>query len=276
MKYDIFKYIIIFILFISTFICESLGLGEKPQKPGRPTPEITSIEPTLTSGRIQRYRDILELPRLTPCPVSVSGVSEVKCSLNGTWKFNPTPSGEFWKSDTSIGADWDKIQVPGEWVMQGFSVPENFAACYRRHFKVPLSWKGQRIKLRCDAIYSDAKVWINGAEAGEHEGGFTPFELDISDFLEPGGENTIVIMVKSESFSDVLSLGSRYAQHPLGGIRHKIYLFCVPELNIASLHVSTVFDKEFSNATMQVMLDIANESSYIDKTGRVLENRLRI
>jgi len=81
-------------------------------------------------------------------------------------------------------------------------------------------------------------------------------------------------MVKSESFSDVLFLGSRYAQHPLGGIRHKIYLFCVPELNIASLHVSTVFDKEFSNATMQVMLDIANESSYIDKTGRVLEKEV--
>ena len=202
-----------------------------------------------------------EMPRLTPLPVSVAGTDKLQVSLDGTWQFNPKPPKDFWSPDTPTSPSWADIQVPGEWVMQGFEVTKDTAAAYRRQFNIPAAWKGQRIKLRCNAVYSDATVWVNGGEVGQHIGGFTPFELDVTNLIEPGQDNTFALAVKNESPADTLASGTFYAAHQLGGITRRIYLFAVPNLNIASLHVNTTFDKDYRDATLCVMLDIANESS---------------
>ena len=47
--------------------------------------------------------------------------------------------------------------------------------------------------------------------------------------------------------------------HAMGGIIRKVRIFAVPEVNISSLHVETTFDGEFRNATLHVLLDVANE-----------------
>lgn len=190
--------------------------------------------------------------------MGVAGVKTLKLDLNGTWKFHSAPPAEFWK--TTASGEWKDIQVPGEWVMQGFKVEPNVAAGYRREFSVPQDWDGQRVKLRCDAVYSDAKVWINGQEAGAHLGGFTPFELDVTKLLKPSANNTIALAVKNESVADSLASGTHYAAHQLGGIPRKIYLFAVPALNIADFYIHTEFDPEFVNATLIVQVQIANDS----------------
>ncbi|MCF7817511.1 MAG: hypothetical protein K9M54_06495 [Kiritimatiellales bacterium] len=205
--------------------------------------------------------DLIPAIRLTPRPASVAGVKAMQLDLNGTWKFNPAPPAEFWAAPTATVVDWKDIQVPGEWTMQGFKVEPNVAAGYRREFSVPQDWNGQRVKLRCDAVYSDAKVWINGQEAGSHIGGFTPFELDVTKFLKPGANNTIAVAVKNESLADTLASGTHYAAHPLGGIPRKIYLFAVPDVNIADIYVQTEFDLQFVNATLIAQVQIANDSA---------------
>jgi len=200
------------------------------------------------------------MPRLTPRPVSVAGIDTLQVSLNGTWHFNPKPPKEFSKAIALTGRGWTNIKVPGEWIMQGFTVAKDTAAGYWRQFIIPAGWKGQRIKLRCDSVYSDAMVWVNGNLAGQHMGGFTPFELDVTDLLKFTGYNTITLAVKNESLADILATGSQYAAHQLGGITRNIYLFAVPKLNITSLHVAATFEKHYRHAILQVMLEIANES----------------
>ena len=201
------------------------------------------------------------MPRLSSRPVTVCGVSEVSVNLAGSWRFNPAPPLGFESANTESGADWATIQVPGEWVMQGFQVVPGKAAGYRRSFSVPGDWSGNRIKLRCDGVYSDATVFINGKEAGRHVGGFTPFELDVTALVKAGGENMISVAIVNESLADKLASGSQYASHPLGGITRKIQLVALPEVNLSVLHLATKFDQEFCNATLEVEAEAVNEGA---------------
>lgn len=199
---------------------------------------------------------LLQAIRLTPLPVPAS---DLKVDLSGIWDFHPAPQKYFYKSETTSN-EWNTIEVPSEWSMKGFEVKPDAAAGYRRDFILPDAWRGKRIKLKCDGIYSDAKIWINAQDAGNHLGGFTAFELDVTSLVHPG-KNTIAISVQSASLADKLASGTQYATHDLGGITRKIYLFAVPELNVADLYVRTDFDKDYRDAKLIAQVAVANESA---------------
>lgn len=57
------------------------------------------------------------VPRLSPLPATIQGQ---KISLNGEWYFHPSLKSGF--NGTEDVKNWNTIQVPGEWVMQGFEV----------------------------------------------------------------------------------------------------------------------------------------------------------
>ena len=196
------------------------------------------------------------IPRLSPLPVKVENQ---KVPLSGRWQFNPSPEKNFWEKQQVN--HWKNIEVPGEWVMQGFEVEKGKAAGYFRTLTVPSSWNGQRIKLRCNGIYSDSQIFINGKKAGSHLGGFTAFELDVTKLVEIGKENRIAVSVKSESLADSTSSGSQYAVHPLGGITRDLYLFTLPEVNLSMFHAATLFDSTYTDATLKAEVEVMNESS---------------
>jgi len=211
----------------------------------------------LSAQNIDSVRQVVksmgyDLPRLSPLPESGMQKGATVMSLNGTWQFAP---------DSKSGGSLKNIEVPGEWVMQGFSVKPGVFAEYRRGFKIPAEWKEHRIKLRCDAVYSECEVFINDKKAGAHLGGFTPFEMDITSFVQRGKDNVISLRVRSESIADSLSSASQYAVHPLGGISRKIFLMALPEVNCSMLHVSTTFDKGYKNAVLMAEVEITNESA---------------
>ena len=63
-------------------------------------------------------------------------------------------------------------------------------AWYRRKFTV--TEKNKRALLCFNAVDYETDVWINGCHAIKHTGGFTPFNADITDYLNDG-ENQIVV-----------------------------------------------------------------------------------
>lgn len=186
-----------------------------------------SLETALTRIAAEMTVDTA-LPRLTPRPKCVTGTEMPLMTLNGTWEFS-----------AGKGIAFKPIQVPGEWVMQGFTVNPEETAVYRRVFNCPADWQGKRIKIRFDAVHSVCSVSVNGKMIGNHEGGFVPFEFDITD-AAAAGDNLLTVRVKSESIADKVSCISQYAAHPVGGLIRKVTLFTVPDCYAASEKITAV------------------------------------
>ncbi|MDR3262586.1 MAG: glycoside hydrolase family 2 [Tannerella sp.] len=230
----------------------------------RKTILIFCIFPALVSAVYSRDYDI---PRLSPKVKTVQGIRNPVISLNGTWHFY------------SASIPDSPIEVPGEWTMQGFYVPDEETAFYKRTVNIPSDWQNKRIKIRFDAVSSHGLVKLNGKTVGEHEGGMVPFEVDITDAVSPG-ENELTVEVRTGTVSDRLGCISQYACHPVGGLLRKVTLFALPEINIASMDVVTTLDKSYKHAELNITAGIAKEANFsgslsveyilVDPTGKVI------
>lgn len=120
-------------------------------------------------------------------------VREEWMSLNGQWDYAITSK----NSGTPLQYS-GKITVPfaPECSLSGVErhVTKDELLWYRRGFTVPEAWSGKRIILHFGAVDWLCQVYINGKEAVSHRGGYNPFSVDISQYLEDG-ENEIVVRV---------------------------------------------------------------------------------
>jgi beta-galactosidase/beta-glucuronidase len=115
-------------------------------------------------------------------------------SLDGEWEFALDPEG-IWQlpSDPS----WDaRIRVPfaPEAPDSGIGNTGFFRACwYRREVETPKVNPGERLILHFCAVDYEATVWVNGHLVAHHEGGYTPFSADVTEYLDAGGKQTVVV-----------------------------------------------------------------------------------
>lgn len=56
---------------------------------------------------------------------------------------------------------------------------------------IPDDFKGKRVILRFDGVYSHARLSVNGKFIREHHGGFTRWETDITPQIHIGRKNEI-------------------------------------------------------------------------------------
>ena len=127
-------------------------------------------------------------------------------------------------------------------------------------FNVPRGWAGKRIKFRAEAIYSRCEVFVNGARVGSHEGGATPFELDITGTAHPG-ENQVVILVEALSTAANFDRMTYFAYFNLAGLWRPLEVFAVEPAHISRLALATTFDAAYQDALLSVDVDVANEQS---------------
>lgn len=205
-------------------------------RPGALKPGPRPAAPDTSPAALDKL--VLPLPRITPRPSEVAGVAVPVMSLNGNWRF---AAGD--------GAEFQPIEVPGEWAMQGFTVPAGQAGRYAREFTLPDDWQGKVVRLRFDAVHALCTVKLNGREVGGHAGGFVPFELDLTPAVRPG-DNLLEVEVRSESVADSVACISQYAAHPVGGIVRKVSLLCLPPTHLARQWHETKVDGTTARLTI--------------------------
>ena len=119
-----------------------------------------------------------------------------RLSLDGPWRYRAEadePGESLGYAQAAIDdADWPTMQLPTNWYRT--EVGDFFGTIwFRRGFRVPEAFRGQRLFLRFGAVDYLADVWVNGEYLGHHEGMFNPFEFDVTDRLDPDGTNVVAV-----------------------------------------------------------------------------------
>lgn len=124
-------------------------------------------------------------------------------SLDGLWAFRLDAAGagrrdDWWRAALPLARE---MPVPASYndVIPDQSVLDHVGdAWYQTTVRIPAGWSGDRIVLRFDAATHRAVVWVDDAQVAEHEGGYTPFEADITDHVRPGDAARVTVVVNNE------------------------------------------------------------------------------
>lgn len=96
---------------------------------------------------------------------------------------------------------------------------------YRKFFNTETSWKSKKIILTFEGAAHSSEVFVNGKFAGRHDCGYTPFSLDITDFLLAAGKkNVLAVKLDSRETLNIPPFGNLIDYMTYGGIYREVYL----------------------------------------------------
>lgn len=151
---------------------------------------------------------------------------------------------------------------------------------YRRNFSLNgLSGRGKRILLHFGAVDQTCTVYVNGRNAGSHQGGYLPFTLDITELCRKEQENQLLVKVCDVSDTSFHSRGKQKLSGggmfytAQSGIWQTVWLESVPETFVQYLRIRPDYDGELvkikvgttgqDSVKIMVLEQFADE--YIDK-----------
>ena len=199
----------------------------------------------------------------------------VKTSLNGEWSFalDPVDAGvaQEWFKPGLINSKWDKV-----------TVPHCYSTDRRYHYHTGTAWYFKTIPaaslapegrafIRFDAVFYQATVWLNGQLLGTHEGGYTPFEFDVTGLL--AADNFIAVRVnntwstttipgaKTKVSYQSLNYGQLYPWMNYGGITRPVTLITRPALYVDKVKIETAPDLAAKTARLDIRVFVQNRSS---------------
>ena len=185
----------------------------------------------------------------SPAPLLADPPSRTAISLDGAWNtivdpyeiginskfYEPRPNPA--KSDL-VEFNFErspKLKVPGDWNTQRDSLlfyegpiwyQRNFSYQKRPH---------TRTFLYLGAANYQSRVWLNGIKLGEHAGGYTPFDFEVTDKLADGENSLVVEVDNTRRLEGAPSLHTDWWNY--GGLMRGVKLIEVPEAFIENYAV---------------------------------------
>ena len=228
------------------------------------------------------------------------GLSSYICSLNGTYDFklynNPDETEDFFLPEFNSFSFNDKINVPGNWELQGYAEPvytnvpmpwkpdidepcviypekdkqsapnppfvpeENPTGCYRYYFDVPENFKERETYIRFDGVENAFYLWINGKPVGYSEDSKLPCEFNITEFLTEG-KNLLAVQVMR--FSNSIYLEDQDYWH-ISGIYRSVWLVSKPKMCIKDYFIKAIPNLPFENGKFFADITISRENGFAD------------
>ena len=158
-------------------------------------------------------------------------------NLNGDWafRFDKDTAGEAERWFESAPAGFPlTIRVPFPWGSKLSGVgDEADVAWYARTVRVPESWKGKRVFLVVGASDWRTSGWLDGEPIGSYQGGYTPFDLELTKAAKPGRDQKLVLRV--DDTPHPFKLEGKQGYGKARGLWQTVYLEARPAVYVEAL-----------------------------------------
>lgn len=96
---------------------------------------------------------------------------------------------------------WEDVSIPHTPYIEDLTVLNQWQGIcfYRKQFIADEEWQGQICYIEFEGAMHLADVWINGKHLIQHAGGYTPFVIDVSNHLNYGESNEILIRLDNRN-----------------------------------------------------------------------------
>ena len=169
-------------------------------------------------------------------------------NLNGLWSYSITDLNALKPGNLD-----EKILVPFslESSLSGVmkSLNEKQILWYYKEFEIPENWKNKNILIHFNAVDWKCELFINDIKVGEHIGGYSEFNFDITKNLKEG-KNKILLKVFDPSDKGYQPVGKQ-SLNPNGiwytsisGIWQTVWLEPVSEKYIEKIEINNDFDNK--------------------------------
>jgi beta-galactosidase len=182
--------------------------------------------------------------------------------FNADWRFHKGDIAGAEKADQTT-SDWRTVTLPHDWSIEGPFSDEWASATgylpggigwYQKTFSSQADWKNKNLYIYFDGVYKNSTVWLNGHLLGNRPNGFTPFEYELSKYINYSGKNVLTVKVDHKEFAD-----SRW--YTGSGIYRNVYLIAKQPLHIKKWGVEFTTDKvTAASAQAKIKVRLQNSS----------------
>jgi hypothetical protein len=177
--------------------------------------------------------------------------------ING-WSLLTDPTGTLKINDLEAASGWRRARVGVPWAVLYEDLRDYMGvAWYRTRFQSPQFSDARQVVLKFGAVDYFAEVFVNGLSVGTHEGGYTPFALDITHAVKPGMNDLAVRVIDppmDEQLNQALCPEMMYNEIPHGkqnwylqngGIWQGVRVEFCPAIYIQQVHVTPNVSGDF-------------------------------
>lgn len=228
----------------------------------------------------ERIRELAQNPDFVPlAEYPRPQMQRTACTiLNGWWDYRITPdAGRSADGMAAVGeVCWEadgKILVPfsPEAALSGVKrqLQPDETLWYRRKITIEKRQNGERLLLHFGAVDQECRVFWNARKVGAHLGGYLPFTLDVTEYLEEG-ENILMVVCRDISDTGWRARGKQKLKAKgmfytaQSGIWQTVWMEWVPERYIKTLRIQPDYD----GASLRVKAELAGKETVSDGPGK--------
>jgi beta-glucuronidase len=207
-------------------------------------------------------------------------------NLDGIWDFKVDFETEGFSSNWAakkLDTDLD-VAVPASYneLFTNSEIREHVGwVWYQKSIVLPASFASSRSFVRVGAATHEGVVFVNGQEVTRHVGGYMPFEVELTDIVEPGTEFLLTIAVSNILTNESVPPGEvevlkdgRKVQHyhhdffNYAGLARSVELYSTPTARIEDVTITTTISGSDGQVNYEVEAAAEVSVRFLDQEGK--------